>query len=321
MKEILKKTGALLPALLIAGCSAELPEPSVEDAAGAVASTTAAAVRRAANDAQTLRGVFYQGGATGWADGDSVSIYTLGSMLHNVYTLSDGAGTAEGTFVRTSGKDNYTNSGQLYGLTNCRYLYSISATMEGQAQIAVTLPWRLTFQDVCAAAGTSRMPIPYWSPVSFASDGKLRGEFRGLTAMLRVDLQALPEDTRAVVLTTHSYTDLNEGSLDEGDGEALSGTFSTVLEEGAALAVNPIFTSRDTLRVAVDRQSADYRYVYIPVISNRYSRLHVIAVTGDTKYRYDWRGALLQTFTSATAFEPNTIVDLDIDTGIRPVRR
>lgn len=194
--------------------------------------------------------------------------------------------------------------------------------MQGGAMLTLTIPNRYKAEDVGAQEGQSRMPVPFWGTAAFGSDGSLETEMNGLTALLRVDVSTLPADARALVLTSHYYTDLEgaETAPEEGDGEPLSGTFDAVLEPGAQLAPNEIFYSYDTLRVNLSGASA-YRHLYIPVVAAAYRALHVIAVTGDSRYPYAWQGRVLKTYRQDSPFRPNTIVALEPEsTGIRTPR-
>ena len=273
---------------------------------------------RAAKDATILKGTFRGTGGEGWTDRDSVRIYRLESMLHNSYLLSSGSGTANATFDRIKGNDNYADGGTLYAITSCKYLYGIAATPEGKAMLTATIPKRYDINEIGAPEGSSRMPVPFWGIASFGSNGNLEATFSGLTALLRLSLADLPAGTRAIVLTTHTYTDLiGEGTPEDGDGEPLSGTFDTILEEGARLAANPIFYSYDTLRVNLGENASQYKNLYIPVVAGSYTALNVIAVTGDTRYAYEWQGKVLKVFRKDTPFRENTIVPYEPEsTGI-----
>ena len=304
-----------LAVMLLAGCTSDgLPEQTLnEESKNSEASTTSTVVRRANKDASVLRGSFANGGGEGWNEGDSVCTYTLQSMQHNSYLLSQGAGSANATFTRTAGSNNYENDDMLYALTSIKYLYGFGATVDGNAQVSVTIPNRFKLSDVGAPEGSSRMPIPYWGVATFGEDGKLEASFQGLTALLKIDLATLPADTRAVVLTTHSYGEFGDGTeLEEGDEETLSGTLDAILQEGAKLESNPIFYAYDTLRVNLNTDDwTQYRHIYVPVVAASYTNLHVIAVTGDYRFAYAWDGQLLKTFKSNTPFQPNTIVALE----------
>ena len=273
------------------------------------------------NDASALRGTLGNG-AEGWAEGDDISIYTLQSMKHNSYLLSSGAGNGVATFSRVSGTDDYADGGTLYAVTSSKYLYGFSATMDKRAQLSVTIPKVYDADEVGAPEGCSRMPVPFWGIASFGSNGNLEATFSGLTALLRISVADLPAGTRAVVLTTHTYTDLiGEGKPEDGDGEPLSGTFDTILEEGARLAANPIFYSYDTLRVNLGDNAGQYKNLYVPVVAGSYSALNLIAVTGDTRYAYEWQGKVLKVFRKDTPFRENTIVPYEPEsTGIRTPR-
>ena len=131
-------------------------------------------------------------------------------------------------------------------------------------------------------------------------------------------MQSLPAETRALVLTTHFFTDLIGADVtpEEGDSEPISGTFDTILKPGAQLAPNPIFYSYDTLRVNLASASG-HRHLFIPVVAANYRALHIIAVTGDSRHAYEWQGRVLKTYRQDTHFRPNTIVALETEsTGI-----
>jgi hypothetical protein len=278
---------------------------------------------RAAKDATELHGYLANGNGEGWVEGDSVCIYTLNSLTYNTYKLKEGVGSAHAVFTRNDGTDNYDYEETLYALTSYSHIYALKATIDGNAQVSVTIPSHYNISEVGAPEGSSRMPVPYWGTANFGSDGKLEANFRGMTALLKIDITTLPENTYAVVLTTHYSGSVSDQPLDGGDRKPLSGTFDTVLKEGAKLASKPIFNSFDTLRVNLDKDydtqyEQEYRYIFIPVLAATYANLHVIAVTGD-RSNYQWEGKVLKTFKSNTIFEPNTIVKVESDpTGIRP---
>ena len=272
-------------------------------------------------NAALLRATLGSGG-TGWAEGDSIWTYTLNSLQRNRYLLSNGAGSTTGTFARTKGSEEYQDGGTVYAVSSAKYIYGLSATSDRVAKLSVTIPQDYVADEVGAQEGQSRMPVPFWGTATFGSDGSLETEMNGLTALLRVDVSTLPADARALVLTSHYYTDLEgaETAPEEGDGEPLSGTFDAVLAPGAQLAPNEIFYSYDTLRVNLGGASA-YRHLYIPVVAAAYRALHVIAVTGDSRYPYMWQGRVLKTYRQDSPFRPNTIVALEPEsTDIRTPR-
>ncbi len=323
MKQLKRTLMAGLAVLLLAGCSEDgLTEQLQNNPTTPEQASNKGTIANAPKDASVLRGTFAANGGEGWTENDSVWIFTTNSMKHNSYLLSQGAGSNNGTFNRTGGDDNYEKGETLYALTSPKYLYGFSATMDGGAQVTITIPSRYKISDVGAREGSSRMPVPYWGLATFGSDGKLTATFKGLTALLKVDLTTLPSDTRAIVLTTHRYGDLGEAELPEGDEEPLSGTLDTELTEGAKLVSNPIFWAYDTLRVNLSTETAaQYRYAFIPVVATSYTNLHVIAVTGDYRSPYYWEGKLLKTFKSNVPFQTNTIVALEPEsTGIRTPR-
>ena len=325
MKQLRKILMMSLSVILLAGCSEdELTEKSLTDNSTSEPAQATGSVKRASKDASVLRGTLAAGGGEGWYESDSVWIYTLSSMKHNSYLLTQGAGSANALFTRTGGTDNYEDSGTLYALTSPKYLYGFSSLGQSGAKVSVTIPKSYEISEVGAPEGCSRMPLPYWAIANFAEDGKLEATFKAMTSIMKIDISKLPSDTRAIVLTTHSYTYLGDLDLDAGAEEPLSGTFDTEMVEGAKLTTNPmIFNTYDTLRVnlTTDEAAGQYRHVYLPVVCASYSNLHVIAVTGDQAFPYAWEGKLLKTFKSNTPFQLNAIVAVEPEsTGIRTPR-
>jgi hypothetical protein len=277
-----------------------------------------AAVVRAASDPTVLRGIISTSGSEGWMTDDSIQTYTLRSTKHNTYRLTEGEGDKTALFSLINGADSYEDAGTIYALTSCNYLYGISATAKKQAKVSITIPNSYPHQEIAAPEGRLRMPVPYWGTVEFASDGKLETTLTGLTALLKLDAVTLPSETRAIVLTTHAFAKIDDVPLEDGEEEPLSGTFDAELTDGAQLVGNPIFYTYDSLRVNVDMNAAQFHHLFIPVVANTYPALHVIAVTGDNRAPYSWKGKVLKTFKSNTTFKPNTIVSLEQEsTGIK----
>ena len=314
---------AFLP-ILLSACSGDDVMAVADDgssAGGASSFSAVSGATSATKDPKTLRGALTAAGVDGWMDGDSVNVYRFGTNLHNSYRLSSGSGTIDGVFVRTSGTDSYDTDETLYGLANEKYKYSLSPTLDGEAQLAVYVPFSLPLNEVGAPKGCSRLPLPCWSVVSFGADGRLEGQFRSLTTLLRLDSNELPPGTRAVLLTTAPLFMLGSYSYEEGSGEPISGIFDTILGEDARLKTNEIFVNADTLRVNVGEEviPENRRYLYLPVVPQKYSNLYIVAVFGDLKRAYRWQGEVIKTYADTT-FEPNTVVTVTgISTGITPV--
>lgn len=306
---------------LLSNCSKEADLPSQQKKEAVITNTVAgqeATVLTSNKDASVLIGTFSNSEVDGWSKGDSICIYTLQSMRHNSYLLTNGEGSPTAAFKRCSGTDDYANVGTLYAVTSCKYLYGLSATVDGQALLTVDIPSSYDIAEVGAVEECSRLTAPYWGEATFGADGNLKCAFSGLTAMLKIDIGSLPVGTRAVVLTTHRYTDLDSDSPEGGDDQPLSGTFDTVLNKGAALAANPIFYSYDTLRVNLgsEAERGQYKNMYLPVIAGQYTNLHIIAVTGDTRYPYNWEGTVIQSYKENTIFRPNNILTVGQSTSI-----
>ena len=322
MRMKLNMTLAGLAFVLLAGCSEEEQLAQITERQTAAAKSATAHgqpnVTAVGQNAALLHATLGNGGE-GWAEGDSIWTYTLQSLYHNSYVLSSGVGSPTADFSRRTGSDDYLDGSTVYAVSSTKHVYGFSATGDGGALLSVTIPNRYMSEEIGAPEGCSRMPVPFWGMATFGKDGCLETELSGLTALLKVDVSALPAETRALVLTTHFYTDLigTDTEPEEGDGEPLSGTFDTILKSGAQLATNPIFYSYDTLRVDLAGASA-YRHLFIPVVAASYRTLHVIAVTGDSRYAYEWQGRVLKTYRRDTHFRPNTIEALEPEsTGIR----
>lgn len=314
-------------AVILVGCSEETKnEVVVNNPIIPESPSDNNAIHRAAQDASILRATFANGAGEAWDENDDLNVYTLESMKHNSYQLSEGAGTGNAIFTLTDGTEKF-EKGTLYALTASKYIYGFSATMNGNSKVTVTIPCQYEIDEVGAQEGTSRMPVPCWGIASFGTDGKLEATFQSMTALLKIDTTTLPEGTHAVVLTTKNVGYLGTEALESGEGEALSGTFDSELTAGAKLANSPIFVSYDTLRVNLFNDDIDdmdenpvirYRHVYIPVIARSYAKLHVLAITGDSDgrlVRHDrprhWEGKVLKTFNASTSFSPNTIVNVE----------
>lgn len=323
MKKMKRTLMTGLAVLLLAGCSEDVKNDTLVDPTIPESPVDNSTLNRAAKNASALRGTFVNGASEGWHEDDEVCIYTLQSLKHNTYKLTSGAGTANAVFTISNGSESFEEAGKLYAFTSCKYLYGFSATGDGNnAQLSVTIPSQYEIDEVGAAEGRSRMPVPFWGIATFGTDGKLETTFQGMTALLKIDTTTLPEGTHAVVLTTKSDGYLGADALEPGEGEPLSGTFDTELKEGAKLAANPIFIAYDTLRVNLfsdmdddENHEIKYRHVYIPVVAKSYAKLHVLAITGDADGRlvkhnrpHHWEGKVLETFNASKPFYPNTIV-------------
>lgn len=304
---------------LLSGCSEEAGQEFILDQTIPEAPTANSSLAPAVKDASVLRGTIDSGAGFGWDESDEVNVYTLKSVKYNIYSITSGVGTSNAVFTRSNGTEEFEDAGTLYALTSCKYLYSFSATLKGVAKASVSIPNDYDISEVGAPEGCSRMPVPCWGIATFGMDGKLEANFQGMTALLKIDTATLPEGTQAVVLTTKRIGYIGEDMLEPGMGEPLSGTFDTELKDGAGLAANPIFYANDTLRVNLNTNlygdsnpEEKYREIFIPVVPQTYTKLHVLAITGDSYEYHDsphhWEGKVLKTFNASTPFSPNTIV-------------
>lgn len=110
-----------------------------------------------------------------------------------------------------------------------------------------------------------------------------------------------------------------------GKSEAISGTLNAVLDPSKErndvfLSVDDRLVKSDTLRVNLVDDAGNYIYdpatenqvFYIPIVVGTYENLHVLAVTGDSKYSYTWVGTELKNFKNET-FVNNKAYYLDMN--------
>ena len=114
-----------------------------------------------------------------------------------------------------------------------------------------------------------------------------------------------------------------------GQSEPLSGTLNAILKEGAALQYSDLLVSRDTIRINLENipeivgtgvtnlstgqeitevENGD-KVIYVPIVAGLYKDLHVIAVTHDSPFSYQWIGEEIQRYTDEV-FKVNTIKQL-----------
>ena len=95
----------------------------------------------------------------------------------------------------------------------------------------------------------------------------------------------------------------NKKSFDNGKAEPLSGTFNTLLKEGATLAPDKgdkytdnisRLVTRDEIIVELDENTPSV--FYVPVIAQKYENLHVIAAKAVSRYAYRYVGTELKSF-------------------------
>lgn len=242
-------------------------------------------------------------GGAAWTVGDTLGIISVESVLNNNYALTAGAGTAAGTFRRTaeSGEPRF-GSKQLYALTPCRHLYGISATEDDSIQVVLQIPGAYGFNEVAAAQGGFRMPVPWWGTASYGTEGWLTARMRPMTAQLQIDCDAIPANAYAVVLATHQGMFLGKDYLTDGRNEVLSGTLNIVFRKDAILETDPHFVNHDTLRINLGAKAGTLtgQTLHIPLVCGTYHRLHIFAVTRDTYGDYDWSGKEMKVYTDLT---------------------
>ena len=290
-----------------------------------------------------------------WSSNDQIRIFTLDKLSQDLYEIKSGAGGGTAVFQRIADSGL---TGDKYAITEATSIYGISATnVDGKdlPLLTVTLPGKYTVGD--DSEGNKNFPVPYWGAASVTGsdeDTYINASFTGLAAFLRVSLNELPADTRAIVLTTHgdrtgnhptegfqiAKTAPTKDSQDATDGwgnttnfpyttggksEAISGTLNAVLDpsqnpDDVFLKVDDRLVKSDTLRVNLVDEDGNYIYdpatenqiFYIPIVVGQYENLHVLAVTGDSKYSYTWVGEELHNFRNQE-FENNTAYYLDLN--------
>lgn len=280
-----------------------------------------------------------------WSDNDQIRVFTLDKLSQDLYEIKTGAGTGDAVFQRIADSGL---TGEKYAITEATSIYGISATnVDGQdlPLLTVTLPGEYTVGE--DAAGNKNFPVPYWGKATVTGtdeDTYINASFTGLAAFLRVSAKELPAGTRAIVLTTHGDRTGNnpkegfqlgatmptEDSQDNtsgwgdytkfpvttgGKSEAISGTLNCVLDPSkdrndVFLKVDDRLVKSDTLRVNLTDD--EDQIFYIPIVVGTYENLHVLAVTGDSKYSYTWVGTELKNFKNET-FENNHAYYLDMN--------
>ena len=263
-----------------------------------------------------------------WASDDKIRVFTLDKLSQDIYELESGAGTAEGTFVRTQETGLI---GDKYAITEADMVYGVSAAeIDGEILPRLTLTLPREYTPGKNAEGNQKFPIPYWGAAEVTEDAEsatLNTKLSGMTAYLRINIGELPAGTKKIVLTTHGggifkpeegfllaskapdqdtkkgwYGDDYPNALPAntqwivgGASEALSGTLNTILEKGCELAIDERLVHSDEMIITLP--NVKNQTIYVPIVCGYYKNLYVIAATAVSEnYKYCYAGKMLKVF-------------------------
>ena len=160
----------LIPALFSLACTRELMETEAPEVGFSITASISSGTKLSVDAA----------GKTTWDDGDEIGVFWGGEIVK--FTLSEGAGTADGVF--TCDKDLRAKS--LDGAAV--YPYNEASTLSDK-KMTVVLP----------SQGSSGYSLPAPMAASAGSDGVY--VFRNVAALLRIQYTNLPSMAEYVVLT------------------------------------------------------------------------------------------------------------------------
>ena len=231
-----------------------------------------------------------------WQEGDSLTVYTLSSTSHYHYTLASGIGSTTANFNRQPTLVEFDADAQCYALTASQNIYGVSSTDDGQMKLTYKLPEEYEAEQLSTEGGSFLLNVPSWGELTFDANGHPLATLNPLTAFLKVNLSAVPDNTRYILVTTHDSIRLNGDQIAGGAGEPLAGNFDCILEDGATLTASHIFKYDDIIRVALDEGFLPLGHLYIPIVAGHYERLQVVALAEEYYFDYEWKGTLLSTF-------------------------
>lgn len=238
--------------------------------------------------------------AAQWLAGDEVRVLSLASITPNRYTASQASSGATAVLELTEGKADLVNQdGALNAYTPNPNIKAIWSTDDAQAVVGQRIPHAYAAAEVGIRDKQVPRPVLLWAPVIFDNNGQMHAELRHLTALLNIPSSSVPQEAHALLLVTRRIFTLNEEDIRGGNGEAVSGHFQAILTGSPVLAPGEDDATCDTLRINLDRQT-NYDSYCIPIIAGKYSNLHVLAVTDDSLYPYEWYGTSLLQFTDKT---------------------
>lgn len=224
-----------------------------------------------------------------WNEDDIINLYSKNVGSYGVYSLTSGAGTKTGNFVHSQGQD-MKGIADLYAVTESPNLYGVSVTADGKQKLTADIPFTLNQEKEELAYWP--LQVPFWGTATI-SGGQLNTNLKALTAMLKIDVAALPAGTSAIVLTTHHDAKLSDGTTDVelgGGDEPLTGRFYAILQDDAKMEVDNMMINADTLRIEIDPTTIgdQDRIVYVPIVPQYYEKLTVLALQGDNADKYSW---------------------------------
>ena len=261
-----------------------------------------------------------------WSLGDQIKIYSPEALKSNSYDLDPAsAGYTSGTFNLTV-DNGVANLGNLVAITasSSQEDTKVYADEDGDMHLIAKIPADFDQFEMTQANGKMLywpLKVPYYGlDVSFNADNSLIATMNPTASLLMIDVAALPEGTKAIVLTTHgdswidgtmsdadlrtlrTETDLIQRAQDAvaagfmpplgGKDEALSGTLTCKLELGTKLVIDEDFRHADTLRINIPELEDDQdKIIFVPVVAQQYDRLTVLAVSDDSKEPYFWPNA------------------------------
>ena len=238
MKGIFKFMTVALAAGMVASCSDDLGLESAKYSAGKGDMT---ATILAPQDLTTRLAVYDNGGVAkagigidgkkfAWKTGEEVRVFSLNQTAQDIYKCNEG-GSLVADFTQVV---NANLTGKKYAVTESDMIYGISATTKDKEGnllekplplLTLTIPngrdektyavknaWKPE-QETPGVTNGKNFPVPFWGEATISgtpnADGvleegaTLNTAVQGLTAYMRVNLDALPKGTKYIVLTTH----------------------------------------------------------------------------------------------------------------------
>ena len=292
MKGLIKMFTAAAAVTLMASCSDDL---SLSNSAAFDANADLTATL---DQGDTRMGVLEDKSVV-WFEGDQINVYSPDALKFDTYDLYAGAGTTSGSFKINGTKKLPAGATNLVAVSSSKYLKGVHADSDNKMNLIAIIPANFTQNELLNDEMKAYWPLatPFWdNGISFSGD-QLNANMKSLTALLKINIKDLPEGTKAIVLNSHYEYWLNGDKMYGGRNEPLSGTLTTVLEDGAALHVDLDYHFADTLRVDIEELDKDQdKTIFVPIVAGNYTKLSVIAVSGDYQDSYDWEGEVLKVF-------------------------
>jgi hypothetical protein len=231
-----------------------------------------------------------------WAADDEVNIYGLNSLDYETYKIVDGEeGNKTAAFEKTK---SATLTGKKYAVTQPKesdVIYGVSSR-DGKPLLTAKIPAAFDWSTLTTADGETAYVVesPFWGDAEISGQG-FNVEFQALTSFLKVDMEMIPENTKALVLTTHEDFSIGNMVYTGGANEALSGTMNAILDPENSVGLQADednLVTNDTIRVNLDiAVGGEAKILYIPVPAGNYKKLYLLAVTDDNKLPYNYNAA------------------------------